>query len=253
MSSLVPKHLGAFILLLLVTVLPFSTGQYTYYVKPTPDTPCDEDPCHTLSKYVSGIKHSSNTTMVFLPGEHTLQGDVIMRYFTKLVLRIQNSSSSLTQVVCDNNAFVFENLTSVEIIGLSFISCHFHLNGSHSVFQNIRFENVTADYGGAIEADDSTIDFAGINYFEGNSATMLGGGIYAVGSNLTFHGNTTFINNYAWYGGGVYMVESTVSFDGNNNFEHNSAWGLAWHKGGGVCMWESTVNFNGNNSFRWKQ
>ena len=245
MSSLVPKHLGAFILLLLVTALSFSTGQYTYYVKPTPDTPCDEDPCHTLSEYVSGIKLSSNTTMVFLPGEHTLQGDVIMRYFTKLVLRIQNSSSSLTQIVCDNNTFVFENLTSVEITGLSFISCRFHLNGSQAIFQNIRFENGTADFGGAIEADDSTIDFAGINYFEGNSAAVAGGGIFAVGSNLTFHGNTTFINNYAWYGGGVYMVESTVSFDGNNTFKLNSA-----REGGGVYVSKSTVSITGNNIFK---
>ena len=183
--------------------------------------------------------------MVFLPGEHTLQGDVLMRYFTKLVLRIQNSSSSLTQIVCDNNTFVFENLTSVEITGLSFISCRFHLNGSQAIFQNIRFENGTADYGGAIEAEDSTIDFAGINYFEGNSAAWVGGGIFAGGNNLTFHGNTTFINNYAWYGGGVYMVESTVSFNGSNTFKLNSA----RLDGGGVYVDESTVSISGNNTF----
>ena len=181
--------------------------------------------------------------MVFLHGEHALQRDLTVRNLVRFVL--QHSSSSSAQIVCVNNTFTFENLTSVEITGLSFISCRFHLNNSQAIFQNIRVENVTADYGGAIEADDSTIDFAGINYFEGNSATWFGGGIYAGGSNLTFHGNTTFINNYAWFGGGVYMVESTVSFDGNNNFGHNSA----WLQGGGVCMEESTVSISGNNTF----
>ena len=244
MSSLALKHLGAFTLLLLVTVLPFCTTQNTYYVKPTPDTPCHDDPCHTLSQYVSEFERfTSNTTIVFLHGEHALQRDLTVRNLVRFVL--QHSSSSSAQIVCVNNTFTFENLTSVEITGLSFISCRFHLNNSQAIFQNIRVENVTADYGGAIEADDSTIDFAGINYFEGNSATWFGGGIYAGGSNLTFHGNTTFINNYAWFGGGVYMVESTVSFDGNNNFGHNSA----WLQGGGVCMEESTVSISGNNTF----
>ena len=33
--------------------------------------------------------------------------------------------------------------------------------------------------------------------FEGNRATVSGGGLFAEESNLTFHGNTTFINNEA--------------------------------------------------------
>ena len=81
MSSLAPNHLGAFILLLLATALPFCTTQNTYYAKPTPDTPCHEDPCHTLSGYVSEAERyfTSNTAMVFLPGEHTLQENITVR------------------------------------------------------------------------------------------------------------------------------------------------------------------------------
>ena len=45
------------------------------------------------------------------------------------------------------------------------------------------------------KADYSTIDFAGINHFEGNIAALVGGGIYAVGSNITIHGDILFLGN----------------------------------------------------------
>ena len=244
MSSLPPKHLGAFILLLLATALPFCTGQYTYYVKPTPDTPCHEDPCHTLSEFVSESL-TSNTTMVFLPGEHALQENVTVRNLVRFV--VQHSSSSSAQIVCTNNTFTFENLSSIEITGLSFISCRFHLNNSHALFRDTGFRNSAAYYGGALAANPSTIDFAGCNSFEGNWVVMAGGAIFANDSKFTFHGNTSFIDNKAMNdrGGGVYMSHSTVSFNGNNTFVHNSAEG----KGGGIYMSHSAVSFNGNNTF----
>ena len=244
MSNLAPKHLGAFILLHLATALPFCITQSTYYVKPTPDTPCHEDPCHTLSEFVNESL-TSNTTMVFLPGEHALQENVTVRNLVGFVL--QHSSSSSTQIVCNNNTFTFDNLSSIEITGLSFISCRFHLNNSQAIFRDTGFRNSAAYYGGALEANHSTIDFAGFNNFEGNWAVMAGGAIFANDSKFTFHGNTSFINNKAMNdrGGGVYMWSSTVSFDGNNTFVHNSAEG----KGGGIYMSHSTVSFNGNNTF----
>ena len=244
MSNLAPKYLGAFILLLLATALPFCTGQYTYYVKPTPDTPCHEDPCHTLSEYVSESL-TSNTTLVFLPGEHALQENVTVRNLVRFVL--QHSSSSSTRIVCSNNTFTIENLSSIEITGLSFISCRFHLNNSQAIFRDIGFRNSAAYFGGALAANHSTIDFAGCNNFEGNWAVIAGGAIFAKDSKFTFHGNTSFIDNKAMNdrGGGIYMKEGTVSFDGNNTFVHNSAEG----KGGGIYMREGNMSFDGNNTF----
>ena len=84
MASRAPIYLGVSILLLLPTALPFCTctAQSTYYVKPTPDTPRHGDPCHTLSKYVSESKRYliSNTTMAFLPGDHTLHDNITVIY-----------------------------------------------------------------------------------------------------------------------------------------------------------------------------
>ena len=139
MSRLIAKHFGSFILLLLVTVLPFCIAQSTYYVKPTLDTPCHEDPCHTLSVYVSKAKHyfTSNTTIAFLPDEHTLQESVNVRSIGGLAL--QRSSSSLARIVCTNNTFIFNNLSSIEVTGLSFVSCRFQLNISQAIFQDIQY------------------------------------------------------------------------------------------------------------------
>ena len=181
----------------MVIALPCCTAQNTYYVKPSPDTPCHEDPCQTFSEYVSEAEQyfTYNTTIVFLPGEHVLQRDVILRNLVRSVL--QHSYSSLTQIVCINNTFTFENLSSVEITGLCFVSCRLHLNNSCAVFQGTQLKDGMADFGGAVCVQNSTITFEGETTFDGNSAAVSGGGIFANVSNLIFHGSTTFINNEA--------------------------------------------------------
>ena len=253
-----PKHLGTFILLLMVTVLPFSTGQYTYYVKPTPDTPCHEDPCHTLSEYASEAERyfTSNTTMVFLPGEHALQENVNVRDVGRLAF-IGHSSSSpadVSRIICTDASLTFTNTIMLEVTNLGFLSCGIQLEATSAVFQNGRFENSTsdfddtADYGGAIYAYNSTITFEGETRFEGNKAALAGGGIFAEESNLAFHGNTTFINNEAMQqGGGICIVQCDLIFAGNVSFIAN----VAVFGGGGVCIHNSTLksNFENNVSF----
>ena len=48
--------------------------QDIYYITPTPNTPCPGEPCHTLSQYGERYfqNFNSNTTLVFLPGDHLL-------------------------------------------------------------------------------------------------------------------------------------------------------------------------------------
>ena len=277
MSGLVPKHLGAFILLLLVTALPPSTAQNTYYVKPTPDTPCHEDPCHTLSEYVSESEEyfTSNTTMVFLPGEHVLQQNTTVTNVGRLALLGSSSSSpaNVSRIICTDAKLDFTNIGILEITDLDFHSCTIELEASSVVFSKSSFENSSSSFGGAIYVHSSIITFDGETRFEGNRAAVSGGGIFAEESNLTFHGNTTFINNLAMeqgggihivnqcylnisgnasfvnniaeYGGGVYVGYSTVRFDDDSRFINNSA---EW-SGGGVYVWNSTVSFGDTSRF----
>ena len=250
MANRAPMYLGVSILLLLLTALPFSTAQTTYYVKPTPDTPCHGDPCHTLSEYVSQSEQylTSNTTMIFLPGEHALQHNITVRNISRLVF-IGNPSSfpaEVSMVICTDATFTFENILMLKIRDLGFHSCTIQLHGSSAIFKNNSFENSTSEYGGAIYTHNSIITFEGETRFEDNRAAEAGGGIYAQESKLTFYGNTTFINNEALKrGGGVFVSGSTVSFGDSTSFISNSA-----EFGGGVYVWdESTVSFGESTSF----
>ena len=186
--------------------------------------------------------------MIFLPGEHALQHNITVRNIGRLVF-IGNPSSSPTEVskiICTDATFTFENILMLEITDLGFHSCTIQLHSSSVIFKNSSFENGTSEYGGAIQAHNSTVKFGVETRFESNRAAVFGGGIYAQESNLTFHRNTTFINNEALErGGGIFVSGSTVSFSDNSSFISNSA----EDSGGGVSVWKSSVSFGDNCSF----
>ena len=66
--------------IVMATLLPllvhFTTcsDHTTHYVIPTANTPCPADRCLTLSEYAQQTHHwlTSNTTLLFLPGDHVL-------------------------------------------------------------------------------------------------------------------------------------------------------------------------------------
>ena len=229
-SRMVPQNLGAFITLLLATALPFCmcAAQNTYYIKPTPSTPCHEDPCNTLSQYMSESEQylTSNTTIVFLPGEHVLQHNVTVSNVGRLAFIGSSSSppASASRIACTDATLTFTNIHTLEIADLDFHSCTIKLNTSSAVFSKSRFENSTSIYGGAIYAHRSTTTFDGETRFDSNRAAVSGGGLFAEESNLTFHGNTTFSNNEAIeQGGGLVVNYCTASFSGVSRFISNSA------------------------------
>ena len=253
MCHLAPEQPGTFILLLLVTALTFCTTQNTYYVKPTPDTPCDEDTCHTLSEYVSEAEHyfTSNTTMVFLSGEHALQENVTVSNIGKLAFIGKSSSfpTDMSRIICIDATVTFKNVLMLDITALEFHSCTIQLYTTSAVFKNGSFKNSTSDFGGAVYAHNSMIAFDGVTRFEGNKAAVAGGGIFAEESNLTFHGNTTFINNVAIeVGGGIYLFHCDLKFSGHASFISNSVSELSLNGGGGIGAYRSSLEFDSENT-----
>ena len=88
----------------------------------------------------------------------------------------------------------------------------------------------------------------------GLAYSLAGGGITAFGSNLTFTGNTTFLNNsaglieeFACCAGVINALDNTVlNFSGINNFINN----LGDGNGGAIYISNYTVlNFNGTSNF----
>ncbi len=95
-------------LLTFVSLFIACSAQSTYFITPTPDTPCPggQEHCHTLSQYVHDKHYFNNfpmnTTMEFLPGNHTLNVTIPLGSLTWLTL-LGNSSSNpevTSRIVC---------------------------------------------------------------------------------------------------------------------------------------------------------
>ena len=164
----------------------------------------------------------------------------------------------------------------MKVIGLAFASCGrsqiSHAHGTDfTTYYGLHLQSVqTAEiidctfqdsYGSALVVVDSHVVFRGNNDFLNNcrmcssgncdywghrSSHSLEGGIYVHGSNLSFTGSSSFIDNLARDGGGIYAVaNSNMDINGNTTFTCNTA-----VSGGGVFLGPNAeVNISGNTAF----
>ena len=241
--------------LLLLVLLTSCSAQSTYYVTPTPDTPCPGEPCHTLSEYAADWHFQSNTTMEFLPGNHTLEQTMSVTNLTGLTLHGDSSSlpEITSRILCTSGSagFVFREITGLHITALAFISSVPNGNGlvyavsvqqskiSNCAFQKNTFQNNSASYSGALYVGNSIVDLTE-NTFQNNSA-LEGGALYVENSIVDLTKNT-FQNNFATRGGGLFVENSNLNLTGNT-FQNNSA----EDRGGGLYTLDnSNVNFTWN-------
>ena len=119
-----------------VSATPLAASGHVYYVKPNESYHCPHEPCHTLAYYVANVTtyFTSNTTMIFLPGNHSLaNGTVQIGNITDLTL-IGNDSfipgpyglppEPSSRVKCNGSGvFSFENITGLGIQNLTFLGC----------------------------------------------------------------------------------------------------------------------------------
>ena len=144
-------------------------------------------------------------------------------------------------------------------------------DNSHLVFQNVKFENNTATYGGGFHVFSSMINFEGNSIFIGNSGEIDGGAVYATSSSHLVFQNVRVENNTAMYGGGLTVLNSTINSKGDSTFIGNLAKShgggvyadehshLVFQNvrvenntasyGGGLTVFNSTINFEGDSSF----
>ena len=243
--------------LLLFMLLTSCSAQSTYYVTPTPDTPCPGEPCHTLSEYVAGQFFNNlpvNITMEFLPGNHTLEQTISVTNLTWLTLH--GDSSSLPEVTsrieCTWPAwFVFRDITELYITALAYTSCGHHssaavhiLSIQQSTVSYCSFHNsVNADSyehnGGALYIHNSTVILTK-NKFQHNTA-KVGGALTVENSTLTLTMNTFHNNSAVYYGGAIYM-NTSKSIITKNIFEYNTA----VEDGGALAVLYGVLSLTGN-------
>lgn len=176
--------------LLFALILPLSYTQNTYYVTTTANTTCPGEPCRTLSEYVEqvGQYFVSNTTFIFLPGEHILDNSVSIGDVSNLTLVGDSSSFPLvtSQIICSQPASVLlYQISELRIDGLVFSSCGDSLTGAAvtvSLVSESQISNCVFQY-------NTNMDNVG----------QGGGAIFAINSNLTLLENS-FENNFASVG-----------------------------------------------------
>ena len=258
---------------LLINTLSYCSAENVYCVTPTA-TSCSSCPhnthCATLSEYAqeAELYFTSNTTMVFLPGDHVLDRNITVANVTRLTMHGESSSDNITTIVRNGSVgFSFRNMVDFNIYSLAFTSYNRSWSyGSHPASNSALFLQSTQNgelvncsfhnnLGTALTVNNTNITLVensefvhnqcGCGSFSGNC--KIGCGIIALDSTLTFIGNTTFYENnaiYYEYGGtgAIWVSASSLDFDGTNNFINNS--GGAIH-----AETNSSLSFNGTNTF----
>ena len=269
--------------LTIITLLisfPLYCTQNTYYIKPTADTPCPGEPCHTLSQYGEQYfqNFSSNATLVFLPGDHTLNFTISVgtvsnswddsqpdHYYPPSSLTLLGSPSSLpemtSRIVCTWPAgFRFSGITELRITALAFISCGHNDSAAINILSvwnvgisNCTFQNNTnngaesseSGYGGAIHVHRSNLTLVE-NIFHRNFA-YTGGALEIFANSTASLTRNTFHNNSANYQGGALSANTSNTLTlSENTFQNNSA----DNAGGALEAYTNNALTLSNNTFQ---
>ena len=225
---------------LLINTLSYCSAENVYCVTPNA-TSCSSCPhntinCTTLSEYAreAELYFTSNTTMVFLPGDHALDTNITVANIAGLTMCGESSSGSRATVVCNGPVGLsFTSVAYLKIHSLAFKTCYRNYNvplvsNYALLLQFLQYaELVNCSFhdnlGTALVVNNTNITLAGNSEFthnhcestSGSNSCTGGGGIYALSSNLTFTGNTTFLQNkaisaYGYAGGAICASHNTV-------------------------------------------
>lgn len=228
--------------LTIAAVTRFSVGQGVYYVKPTPEYPCSQQPCDTLSGYMESNyifrrDSSRNITMMFLLGVHNVSKSWIITNIHNLTLEGQAGAPSnlSARIKCISQAyFKFTDIHALEINGLSISHCGVTAETTAMVIfaQNLHTLLITNSYffgnlyGSAIYAIKTKEMVVTNSLFDGNSASNFAGGAITVlvAEKLEISNSTFTNNNCSRNGGAIYLDRILIILITNSNFVNNSAY-----------------------------
>ena len=192
--------------------------------------------------------------MVFLPGNHSIETSFFIVDLTSFEMHGDRAllPDVNTRITCTEPAlFHFNNISTVRVSALAFIACGTDIPNTGALdIENVQdFMVVDCSledslYASALAAYN-VLDLAIVRTsFFNNSATDVGGGLFAYNSNVYLI-DGEFILNHAYFGGAVYAENSNVSVNGSN-FWYNYADGI----GGGLYFFSSFVSMDGFNIFQ---
>ena len=266
---------------LLINTLSYCSAENVYCVTPTV-TSCSSCPhtsthCATLSEYAQEAEmyFTSNTTIVFLPGDHALDVRITVANVTGLTMHGESSSGSKATVVRNGSVgFSFMNMVDFSVYSLVFTSFkipyYFISFGSRPASnfalglqstQNAKLVNCSFhnNLGTALTVRNTSVILADNEFIHNQCGCQpfiklhkLGCGITAFNSNLTFIGNTSFYTNIAigftcGCAGVIWASVSSLNFTGTTNFIDN----LAYSSKSGViyATQHTSLSFTGITNF----
>ena len=271
---------------LFINTLSYCSAENVYCVTPTATScsmafcPHSSTHCATLSEYAqeAELYFTSNTTMVFLPGDHVLDRNIKVSNVDRLTMLGGSSSGTATVIRNGSVDFSFTNMVDFNIYSLEFTSYYrfwsfgdhpasssaLYLQSlQHAKLVNCSFHNNT---GTALAVRDTDITLVENTFIYNRCACQsfsemheLGCGIIALNSTLTFIGSTSFLNNtqtasYPFYSAGaIWASASSLHFNGTTNFIGNSAdkgSGGAIHAENNMSLsFSGTSNFSHNSAY----
>ena len=255
---------------LLINILSYCSAENVCCVRPNTTT-CSSCPqnythCATLSEYAQEeeLYFISNTTMVFLPGNHTLDTNITVVNIDGLTLRGESAPGNSATVICNGSVGLsFTRVMDFKMYSLAFSFCSRSFDSTlYSSFAlllvSIEYAELVDcsfhdNFGTALGAVNTNITMAGHSEFIHNHCENLcitgGGGIAVFSSNtptvLTFNGTSNFLGNSVGTSGGAIFASNTIlNFNGTSNFINNAAL-----SGGAIAISGNTVTFNGTSNF----
>ena len=181
----------------------------------------------------------SNTILLFLAGEHSINTTLIINSTTSHLLRETPSQalvrSSGSRINCSNEAKIVFNVRNASITGLDFYSCGIDVTGSEGLSANLVLGDVTFDNSynrqyasGVIHGMYCSLDVEADAVVDFNGRGGKSSGLYLTNCNATLSGTIQFHNNIADGGAGLAVFceaneYCTLTIDGKVSFLNNTA------------------------------
>ena len=217
----------------------FTEGSLLYYISPSPNVLCPQNPCLSLTQFAANYTHHINSgkdiALFFLPGHHVLHLELTLNNVDRfsMLKNVQETVEGAVFIECTSQEgrLNINNTTSVLIADLHFIGCGGNSLAyvNHFVVEDTLFEGVVDTSRALIlhVVDTATLVrcffFSNTLSFTSTNASDLyaGGALISFTSSLSIT-NCTFTNNSAYYGAALDIFTSSVNIS-DSTFTNNLA------------------------------
>ena len=263
---------GHLLTLVFLLVGAVSAQSKVHYITPSLDIPCPEDPCITLSQLAAdSSNHSGYTSLIFLPGNHTLNRELILSGAENFSMEPQGNETVMIECTSEYERFIINETTIATIKALHFIGCGLNtvttvkeLIVEDTIFQGVEGEgrgtalvlnevnftkirecmfisNTPGNNSERHRVGEFIRDPNVLRYelrLEKDDLVSVGGALLTTSSNVSFT-NTKFVHNEGEIGGVFSAYKSIISIS-----QCTYTYNRALYGGGVMATVESSVDID---------